>query len=87
VAAAQRGGSDASVEKGERWLPDLGDLFLSLHLGLHRDEETRQGMIKELEYWERRSGVLLKEAEARLLTMTDDLLFRIEDLREGLPQE
>lgn len=87
AAAAQRGGSDASVEKGERWLPDLGDLFLSLHLGLHRDDETRQGMIKELEYWERRSGVLLKDAEARLITMTDDLLFRIEDSREGLPQE
>jgi hypothetical protein len=87
AAAVERGRSTASPGEGGRWLPELGDLFLSLHLGLQDEGATRAGMIKELKYWENRSREVLREGEDQFLSGVDDLLFRMDRLEEELSQE
>ena len=84
ATAAEPGRSTASLERGGRWLPELGDLFLSLHLGLHHHRETRAGMIKELKYWESRSRIVLKKAEDEFRAVFCGLLESMDRLTEAV---
>ncbi len=83
--ASEPGSFTASPGDGERWVPDLGDLFLAVSLGLSRDQDSRKGMIEELKYWEERSRGLLQRAEEGFLFRLEDLMARIDGVTELLP--